>query len=123
MTAVEAPSAAAFYENPIHTGTLSPEEVSRLAQRYPLLWKEADLLARHGKQGFFIEFSNVQTVMPKQDAAFFNAYFHPSVRIVRLVIPESWYMDEQSHVTAKGAAGVARLLAKLTQESSKRGPE
>ena len=122
-TPVEAASAAAFYEVPMDHGMLSPEEVKRLAQCYPLLWKQADLFARHDKRGFFIEFSNAPTVMPKQDAALFNAYFHPSALVVRLVIPKSWYMDEQSHVTAEGAAGVARLLAQLTQESSKRGPE
>ena len=119
----EGASAAVFYEAPTYSGSVSVEETARLAKRYPFLWNYAGLLARSGRRGFFIEFSTAETVMSKQDAALFNAHFSPYATIVRLTIPDSWFLDKRLHMTREGASGVARLLARMTRELSGEPPK
>lgn len=107
-------AAAAVYRIPMQAGPLPPDAQQRLAQRYPFLWRYAELLAHHRVHGFFIELAQADSAMPEEDAALVNAQFRPYVAVVRLAVPTAWLMDDHKHVTAEGAAGIARSLAQMT---------
>ena len=95
---------------PVGTARPSPQMLNELAQRYPVVWQFAQLLAQHHKRAVFFQFAGKEAVR-EQDLALLNAQLAPEIVIASLRLPAGWFQSDKRHLTPDGAEGVARLLA------------
>lgn len=111
----EAPAEAGIWNAPVAWWRPSANQSRRLAQRYPLVWDFAQLVADHGKHGVIVEyvFEGGARPMSWWDRALLNARFRPHVIVAHLRIPKSWMLDGL-HFNPSGSLAVAKLLHEKT---------
>ena len=106
----------AGWEASVAPRAVSKEDAARVAERYPLLWDYAQLLASHRKYGAIIEYVRQTYPMNDEDRRVFNAYFQPYVVVAKLTVPDTWFASDGRHFASAGTHAIAKMLYEHTAD-------
>jgi hypothetical protein len=95
------------------------ERTALLKRRFDLLWDFATMVRAHHKRAVFIEVDGHSSPIADDDRADLNALFYPSVKFVKVAVPDDLKVD-RLHFSPLGCAAVARLLAQAAPQGPAR---